>query len=102
MSQRELKSHPPALCIASRRIALKRFRSCGPFIWLDLGQFMEARTIEEERRLSRRLIESGVWLATGEAYTSEIPGWYRITFAVSKKDLSFGFDRCVRFCYPKY
>jgi 1-aminocyclopropane-1-carboxylate synthase len=68
-------------------------RNCGPFIWIDLAKFMKERTMEEERKLSWKMINCGVWLATGEAFMSETPGWFRITFAVSETDLRFGIDR---------
>jgi 1-aminocyclopropane-1-carboxylate synthase len=67
--------------------------SCGPFIWVDLGKFMLERTIGEERKLARRMLDCGVWLATGEAFISEVSGWFRITFAVHEEDLRLGIER---------
>lgn len=39
------------------------------------------------------MISAGVWLATGEAYRPEAPGWFRITFAVSENDMRLGMKR---------
>ncbi|KAF7916172.1 uncharacterized protein EAE98_010757 [Botrytis deweyae] len=67
--------------------------SCGPFIWIDLRSYLTIPTIEAERILSWKMLKHGIWLATGEAFASEEPGWYRITFAMDEKDLRFGMDR---------
>ncbi|KAG4027206.1 hypothetical protein MFRU_032g00720 [Monilinia fructicola] len=67
--------------------------SCGPFVWIDLRSYLASPTIEAERILSWKMLKSGIWLATGEAFASEEPGWYRITFAMGEKDLRFGMDR---------
>ncbi|KAF7857273.1 hypothetical protein EAF04_009514 [Stromatinia cepivora] len=67
--------------------------SCGPFIWIDLRSYLTAPTIEAERILLCKMLEFGIWLATGETFASEEPGWYRITFAMGEKDLRFGMDR---------
>ena len=56
---------------------------------------MPSRTIEEERKLAARMIDAGVWLATGESFLSEVPGWFRITFTVPEEDFVFGFERYV-------
>ena len=54
---------------------------------------MKEQTIEEERMLSWKFINHGIWLATGEAYMSEVPGWFRITFAVGEEERRIGFER---------
>lgn len=41
------------------------------------------------------MLKNGVWIATGEAFQSEEPGWFRLTFAMPEKELRFGLDRCV-------
>lgn len=41
------------------------------------------------------MINHGVWIATGESFKSEIPGWFRITFAVPAEEFDFGLDRYV-------
>ncbi|CAD6444866.1 de756cf3-fdae-4bdc-96a2-f8c1af7e431d [Sclerotinia trifoliorum] len=67
--------------------------SCGPFIWIDLRSYLTSPTIEAERILSWKMLKFGIWLATGEAFASEEPGWYRITFAMSEENLRFGMNR---------
>lgn len=54
---------------------------------------MRMKTQECETELSWRMISSGVWLATGEAYRSEDPGWFRLTFAVPISELDVGLQR---------
>jgi 1-aminocyclopropane-1-carboxylate synthase len=49
--------------------------------------------VEEEEKLAWKMINGGVWVATGEAYSSEEPGWFRITFAVPEEELMFGMER---------
>lgn len=39
------------------------------------------------------MINEGVWLATGEAYRSEQPGWFRLTFAVPESEIRLGLKR---------
>ncbi|PQE03584.1 aspartate aminotransferase protein [Rutstroemia sp. NJR-2017a BVV2] len=67
----------------------------GPFIWVSLKPFLPGgkHTLEAERVLSKRMLDNGIWLATGEAFKSETAGWYRITFAMSEEDVKFGLAR---------
>ncbi|KAM3072022.1 hypothetical protein ACMFMG_008488 [Clarireedia jacksonii] len=67
----------------------------GPFVWLSLKPFLPGgkHTLEAERMLSKRMLDNGIWLTTGEAFKSETPGWYRITFAMSEEDVAFGLGR---------
>ncbi|RFU74715.1 1-aminocyclopropane-1-carboxylate synthase [Trichoderma arundinaceum] len=65
----------------------------GPFIWIDLSKHLSSHTLEAERELAWRMIDNKVWLATGEAYRSERPGWFRITFAVDEVELELGIQR---------
>lgn len=51
--------------------------------------------MEAERELAWRMINNKVWIATGEAYRSERPGWFRITFAVDEAELELGIQRLV-------
>ncbi|KAF6223285.1 hypothetical protein HO133_000127 [Letharia lupina] len=67
----------------------------GPFLWINLSGFLEHKTIESERDLAWQMIKAGVWLATGEAYRSEEPGWFRLTFAVSETEIRMGLERYV-------
>ena len=67
------------------------------FIWLDLNGYMQTSTWEEERRLVQIMIEHGVWIASGKSFKSEVPGWFRITFAVPEEEFDFGVKRYVIF-----
>ena len=70
--------------------------NCGPFLWIDLSKSLQHKTIESECNLAWRMIKAGVWLATGEAYRSEEPGWFRLTFAVPETEIRLGLKRCVQ------
>ncbi len=65
----------------------------GQFIWIDMSGFLHSKTIEEERVLASKIVESGVWLATGEAFKSEIPGYFRLTFTCEEEDMTLGIVR---------
>ncbi|KAH8812703.1 pyridoxal phosphate-dependent transferase [Xylogone sp. PMI_703] len=67
-----------------------------PFIWIDLSRFLEFPSIKCERELAWKMIKHGVWFATGEAYRSEKPGWFRLTFAVDSTELEIGFERLTK------
>ncbi len=67
----------------------------GPFLWINLSGFLQRKTIESERDLALRMIKAGLWLATGEAYRSEEPGWFRLTFAVPEPEIRLGLERYV-------
>lgn len=68
-------------------------RYAGPFVWINLSKHLSSPTVEAERELAWKMIHNKLWLATGEAYRSEQPGWFRLTFAVDKEELQMGFDR---------
>lgn len=65
----------------------------GPFVWVNLSRLLQDWSIEGERRLAWAMIENGVWLATGEAYRSEQPGWFRMTFALPRSERELGLAR---------
>ncbi|KAI9658481.1 MAG: hypothetical protein M1831_003919 [Alyxoria varia] len=67
--------------------------SSGPFIWLDLSRFLKPISLQNERELAWKMIEKGVWLAAGEAYRSEAPGFFRMTFALPREELEWGMQR---------
>ena len=75
--------------------------NAGFFIWLDLTSFLPSKAelgaiateMDREHALTRRLLDAGVYLATGEAFCSESPGWYRITFTVPSSMLDMGLER---------
>lgn len=74
---------------------LTTVRHAGPFIWVDLSKHLSSPTVEAERELAWKMIDNKVWIATGEAYRSERPGWFRITFAVDEAELELGIQRSV-------
>ncbi|CZR61387.1 related to 1-aminocyclopropane-2-carboxylate synthase 2 [Phialocephala subalpina] len=74
--------------------------NCGPFIWIGLRAFLKEKTIAGERIIADKMLECGVWLATGEVFVSEEPGWFRITFAVPESELRFGIDRLKKALAP--
>ena len=65
----------------------------GPFLWINLSGFLQQKTTESERNLAWRMINEGVWLATAEAYRSEQPGWFRLTFAVPESEIRLSLKR---------
>jgi hypothetical protein len=52
------------------------------------------KSVEKEREMTKRMLDSGVYLAPAEAFRGEENGWYRITFTVEKDVLSLGLGRC--------
>ncbi|RFU26141.1 hypothetical protein B7463_g10197, partial [Scytalidium lignicola] len=58
-----------------------------------MARFLQEPTVENERELAWKMIQHGVWFATGEAYRSEKHGWFRLTFAVDRAELAIGFER---------
>jgi hypothetical protein len=42
---------------------------------------------------NEKLMETGVYLGTGDAFFSEQHGWYRITFSIPRKVLDLGLGR---------
>jgi len=71
----------------------KENSNCGHFIWIDLRHFLEEVTVKEERKLAWHMVRAGVWLATGESFQSEEPGWFRITFALPEGEMALGIRR---------
>lgn len=52
--------------------------------------------MEAERELAWSMIRNGVWLATGEAYRSERPGCFRMTFALPRAERDVGLGRLAK------
>lgn len=51
---------------------------------------------DREMTLWNRLLAAGVGLGLGSWYSSEEPGWFRISFAVEKEDLHLGLERLIK------
>jgi hypothetical protein len=58
------------------------------FIWIDLRFALPSgrprmSNLARERELTRRMLNGGVYLATGENFCGEYYGWYRLTFTTT-------------------
>ncbi|KAJ4141881.1 hypothetical protein NW754_014671 [Fusarium falciforme] len=70
------------------------------FLWVDLGKAYRARhTVEDGKDITglvmKKLLEKKVFLASGEAFGSEKPGWFRIVFSHPDEYLDMGLKRVV-------
>ncbi|KAI1010780.1 hypothetical protein LB503_005394 [Fusarium chuoi] len=68
------------------------------FLWVDLGKVYEARhpkieTDDITDLVMDKLIETRVFLASGKAFGSEKPGWFRIVFSHPDEYLDLGLQR---------
>lgn len=78
---------------------LTRGSNAGYFLWIDLSPYLPPTTTEDagpmmqERVLAQRLIDAGIYLATGEKFASEDPGWFRVVFTHEKAKLEEGLRR---------
>ncbi|KAJ4323635.1 hypothetical protein N0V84_004243 [Fusarium piperis] len=71
------------------------------FLWVDLGKAYRARhTVGETEDITglvmKKLLEEKVFLASGEAFGSEQPGWFRIVFSHPDEYLDMGLERVVK------
>mmetsp|Transcript_12748 Transcript_12748/g.46629 ORF Transcript_12748/g.46629 Transcript_12748/m.46629 type:complete len:419 (-) Transcript_12748:606-1862(-) len=55
--------------------------SGGLFLFIDLGEFLDAQTWEAEAALTNQLIQAGVFMTPGQECYAERPGFYRCCFA---------------------
>ncbi|RPA72524.1 putative aminotransferase [Ascobolus immersus RN42] len=75
----------------------------GFFIWIDVRKWLptgkdsktgkELTPVEQERKLTMRMVEGGVYLATGEFFGGEEPGYYRLSFANEPDELRLALER---------
>ncbi|RSL77939.1 hypothetical protein CEP51_008642 [Fusarium floridanum] len=70
------------------------------FLWVDLGKAYKARhAVEDDKDITglvmKKLLEKKVFLASGEAFGSEKPGWFRIVFSHPDEYLDMGLERVV-------
>ncbi|KAI8657848.1 Aminotran-1-2 domain-containing protein [Fusarium keratoplasticum] len=70
------------------------------FLWVDLGKAYRARhTVDDGKDITglvmKKLLEKKVFLASGEAFGSEKPGWFRIVFSHPDEYLDMGLERVV-------
>ncbi|KAF4343178.1 1-aminocyclopropane-2-carboxylate synthase 2 [Fusarium beomiforme] len=70
------------------------------FLWVDLGKAYKARHPKVETDditgvLMDKLMERRVFLASGKAFGSEKPGWFRIVFSHPNEYLDLGLQRVI-------
>ncbi|KAI1463629.1 putative aminotransferase class I and II family protein [Daldinia caldariorum] len=85
--------------------------NAGVFAWVSLQRYLRDKSEdsatnsfksngqfyrEREMTLWDRLLASGVGLGLGGWYSSEEPGWFRISFAVEKEALRIGLERLIK------
>ncbi|MCL4141785.1 UNVERIFIED_CONTAM: hypothetical protein GTU68_007372 [Idotea baltica] len=73
--------------------AIVRPSEGGLFLWLNLRAFLDSPTIESEMELFEELFESGVYVIPGTELFCKTPGWFRIVFSVSSKEIETGMVR---------
>lgn len=77
---------------------LTRDSNAGYFLWIDLSPYLppatkDAEPMMPERVLAQRLLDAGIYLATGEKFASEDVGWFRVVFTHEKAILEEGLRR---------
>ncbi|ODO01973.1 hypothetical protein L198_02704 [Cryptococcus wingfieldii CBS 7118] len=70
--------------------------NAGNFVWVNIGEKLGGIDVATEKNIFQRLLDSGVYIAPGTAYHYDVPGWYRITFTVARKNLVTGLERIER------
>lgn len=71
------------------------------FLWVDLGKAYRARhdvgeTEDITGLVMKKLLGNRVFLASGEAFGSEKPGWFRIVFSHPDEYLEMGLERVIK------
>ncbi len=68
--------------------------AAGLYVWIDLHAHLEYPTFESERRLWRRLFETGrVSISPGGLFHTPEPGWFRLCFASAADGVRTGIER---------
>ncbi|KAI1078169.1 putative aminotransferase class I and II family protein [Whalleya microplaca] len=85
--------------------------NAGVFAWVNLQRYLYDKSDvsatdlfksddklyrDREMTLWNRLLASGVGLGLGSWYSSEEPGWFRVSFAVEKEALHIGLERLIK------
>ncbi|KAJ1655312.1 hypothetical protein IWQ61_004914 [Dispira simplex] len=74
----------------------------GHFMWVDLRPFCQLTSAESQATLAgeqvmlENLLNSGVYIATGLAFHSTEPGWFRLSFSVPQSELDLGLLRFLK------
>ncbi|KAI9673631.1 MAG: hypothetical protein M1817_002268 [Caeruleum heppii] len=85
--------------LAEAGIDYHRGGNSGFFLWADLSPLITVTGSEAsddfagERELAKRILDAGVYLATGEEFHSEQPGWFRIIFTQHRDQMAEGLRR---------
>jgi len=66
----------------------------GHYIWIDLREYVSGSR-NQEHELFRKILQNGVYIALGDAFHSEEPGWFSLTFAVEGEMLRTAVSRIV-------
>lgn len=69
------------------------------FIWVNLGAMVKDRT-SSDMDIIARLRKERVYIATGDIYAAEEPGWFRMVFAHPQNVLEEGLNRMLRAIQP--
>jgi 1-aminocyclopropane-1-carboxylate synthase len=97
-SRRRLAENFHITVAALNKMGVKYHRgaNAGLFLLIDLSPFVTPSPSltpgQEERQLSDKLLESGVFLNPGEEKAEE-PGWFRVVFSQPRGDLEEGLRR---------
>ncbi|OJJ45953.1 hypothetical protein ASPZODRAFT_26546 [Penicilliopsis zonata CBS 506.65] len=68
----------------------------GMYVWARLDKTIT--TWEQETALQKRLADHGVAVSAGRSYSSQQPGWYRLSFALEGDALAEGLRRIEAAC----
>ncbi|KAK7084312.1 hypothetical protein SK128_002087 [Halocaridina rubra] len=78
--------------LTSMGIKVRR-ATAGCFLWFNLQPYLKRQTEEEEMELQNELLDAGLYIVPGTKLYCNSPGWFRIVFSVSPKELEVGLDR---------
>ncbi|GAW27425.1 putative PLP-dependent transferase [Rosellinia necatrix] len=109
-NRRLLKEHSAVLMAFLREHDIPYYTkaNAGVFAWVNLQRYLYNKPSspiptlphsddgfyrDREMKLWNRLLAAGVGLGLGTWYSSEEPGWFRISFAVEIKALQIGLER---------
>jgi len=72
--------------LRANKIKYHKDMNAGVFLWIDLSEFLPpaesgVSLIESERQLAEKFLKAKVFLATGEGFSSEVPGYFRLVFS---------------------
>ncbi|KAK3813025.1 MAG: pyridoxal phosphate-dependent transferase [Benniella sp.] len=78
----------------------------GHFIWIDLRQFIPPSLVNiaatgdrgAEYRLFNAMLDQGVYVNLGEAFTEKKVGFFRLSFSVPIPMLKIGLERLIKAC----